>query len=136
MFRNYIDQWPQMPNNNQRMNGPRVGAPSSVAGDSVAATESDAISSVVDGRQGGVSLGGLSIHDVKPTSVNQSDRLKRYVELGNQPLRPGAPDASSMYGDSSINVRLPRRVGGHLIDDDDARSVSTAFASQIGGSYD
>lgn len=136
MFRNFGDAWPQLPNNNRRMNGSRVGATPSVAGESVAATESDITGSIIDGRPGGVSLAGLSIHDAKPTSMNQSDRLKRYVESGGQPVRPVPGDASSIYGDSSVNVRLPRRVGGHLIDDDDARSVSTAFASQIGGNYD
>ncbi|KAI5284526.1 hypothetical protein KEM54_001266 [Ascosphaera aggregata] len=136
MFRNFGDAWPQLPNNNRRMNMSRAGAAPSVAGESVAATESDVTGSIIDGRPGGVSLMGLSIHDAKPTSMNQSDRLKRYVESGGQPVRPVPGDANSIYGDSSINVRLPRRVGGHLIDDDDARSVSTAFASQIGGNYD
>ena len=98
------------------MNGaPKSRATESVAGESVAATESD-ITSTVDGK-GGVNLGGLSINDAKQTSLSQSDRLKRYVESGGQP--PG-----NTFGGSSISNRGPR--------EDDAQSVSTGFASQAG----
>lgn len=92
------------------MNGAKSRAGTeSVAGESVAATESDVNgpASTVDGK-GGVSLAGLSINDAKQASLSQSDRLKRYVESG-----------------------------GNLARDEDARSISTAFASQVGlGSYD
>jgi regulator of nonsense transcripts 1 len=68
--------------------------------------------------QGGVSLAGLSINDIgKQASLSQSDRLKRYVEGGIVP---------------SVGLR-----GTSRLDDDDVRSVSTAFASQVGlGGYD
>jgi regulator of nonsense transcripts 1 len=136
MFQSFTpDTWPSLQGGpSRRANGikPKA-APESVAGESTAATESDITSSIVgDGRgQGGVSLGSLSIRDGnKHTSYNQSDRLKRYVENGG---RPG--DASSVFGGSSASMRGGR--GGPTgMDDDDARSVSTAFASQVGGSYD
>jgi regulator of nonsense transcripts 1 len=113
MFQSFTpDSWPSMQNiNGRRPNGvkPRA-APSSVAGESTVATESDVTGSVAG--QGGVSLDQLSIHETnKQTSYNQADRLKRYVE--------GGP-----------NVGYPGRK------DEDARSVSTAFASQVGGGYD
>jgi regulator of nonsense transcripts 1 len=77
-----------------------------------------------------VSLSALSIKDVnKQPSYNQSDRLKRYVEGG---VRPG--DAASVFGGSSASMRAGRPHPG--TEDDDARSVSTAFASQVGGNYD
>ena len=71
--------------------------------------------------QGGVSLGGLGINDISKTaSFSQSDRLKRYVE-----------------GETSAGFRQgpPTTKGGK--EDDDVRSVSTSFASQIdAGGYD
>lgn len=134
MFQNFTDSWPAL-SNHRRPDARGKGAPS-VAGESVAATESDVTSSVVG--QGGVSLTGLSIHDVnKQTSMSQSDRLKRYVESSGRPENYGRhTDVGSAFGGSSASVRLPRGIPGHLADDDDARSVSTAFASQIGGNYD
>ena len=58
----------------------------SIAGESVAASELDVNgpASTVDGK-GGVSLAGLSMNDAKQASLNQSDRLKRYVESGGRP---------------------------------------------------
>ena len=120
----------------------RDGPPAlAVAGESVAATESDITTSIIDGKsvdQGGVSLAGLSINDMnKQPSLSQSDRLKRYVESGGrEPYRPGVPDNNSIFGGSSASIRVTRGVPGHMNDDDDARSVSTAFASQVGGNYD
>lgn len=141
MFQNFAESWPTLPGNGpggRRANGPgktRPGAPSSVAGESII-TESDVTSSLLDGKsggvgQGGVSLQGLSINDVnKHTSLSQSDRLKRYVESSGR-----ANDNGSIFGGSSASMRMPR--GGFANhDDDDARSISTAFASQIGGGYD
>jgi regulator of nonsense transcripts 1 len=54
--------------------------------------------------------------------------LKRYVESGGRPV-----DTSSIFGGSSASLRPPRQPGA---DDEDSRSVSTAFASQVGGTYD
>ena len=101
-----------------RLNGGKSRAGTeSVAGESIAATESDinGPASTIDGK-GGVSLAGLSINgakrtslsqsDRKLTSFSQSDRLKHYVESG------------ARHGE------------------DDSHSVST-FDSQVGlGSYD
>lgn len=125
MFSGFQDTWPTL--NGRRMNGAKSRAGTeSIAGDSVAASESDinGPASTVDGK-GGVSLAGLSINDAKQASLNQSDRLKRYVESG------GRAGDGSVFGGSSASSRIPRG------DDDDARSVSTAFASQVGlGNYD
>ncbi|KAJ5291677.1 hypothetical protein N7478_000928 [Penicillium angulare] len=141
MFQNFQDSWPSL-SGGRRVNGARAKGAPSVAGESVAATESDVTGSIVDGRsadQGGVSLTGLSINEMnKQPSLSQSDRLKRYVESGGrEPYRAGVPDSNSIFGGSSASIRVTRGVPGqHLQDDDDARSVSTAFASQIGGNYD
>ena len=98
----------------------KTGAPS-VAGESVAASEmTDTRSTITDGP-GGISLAGLSLNDYsKPTSLSQSDRLNRFVESTRR-----NENAPSGFGG-------PRGLRGGF-DDDDARSVSTAFASQIGG---
>lgn len=137
MFQNFGEMWPTLPGN-RRANGSRARGAPSVAGESVAATESDVTGSIVDGRsigQGGVSLSGLSIHDTnKQASFSQSDRLKRYVESSGQPYRGGHD--GSVFGGSSASVRIPRGGPAQLADDDDTRSISTAFASQIGGTYD
>lgn len=140
MFQNFADSWPTLPGA-RRANGNRGKRAPSVAGESVAPTESDITGSIVDGKsvdQGGVSLAGLSINDMnKQPSLSQSDRLKRYVESGGrEPYRPGIPDSNSIFGGSSASLRVTRGVPGHAQDDDDARSVSTAFASQVGGNYD
>ena len=127
MFGGFAETWPTLPQQGRGANGRgmRNGASSqSVAGESVAASElTEANASTVDGRgigQGGVSLGaglaGLSINDVQKTqSLSQSDRLKRFMEANDRPangFRSGAGD-------------------------DDSRSVSTSFASQIDvGGYD
>ncbi|KAL1297280.1 hypothetical protein AAFC00_004835 [Neodothiora populina] len=128
MFQNFTEAWPTLPGRNggHGVPGKRDNAAESVAGESVAASEITDITTTtaangVNGKhgapgQGGVSLAGLSINDLgKQASLSQSDRLKRYVEGG------GAPSTR----------------GGSRLDDDDARSISTAFASQVGlGAYD
>lgn len=140
MFQNFADSWPTLPGA-RRANGNRGKRVPSVAGESVAPTESDITASIVDGKtpdQGGVSLAGLSINDMnKQPSLSQSDRLKRYVESGGREFyRSGVPDNGSIFGGSSASLRVTRGAPGHVPDDDDARSVSTAFASQVGGNYD
>jgi regulator of nonsense transcripts 1 len=99
----------------------------------VAASElTDTTSSVIDGKsigQGGVSLGtGLSDAH-KQTSLSQSDRLKRYVESGGRIVDYKTGDAGSVFGGGSL-------LSGRRTLDDDEKSVSTAFASQVGGAYD
>ncbi|KAL4977385.1 P-loop containing nucleoside triphosphate hydrolase protein [Aspergillus desertorum] len=140
MFQQFADSWPSL-SGARRTNGNRGKGAPSIAGDSVAATESDITGSIIDGKgpeQGGVSLAGLSINDMtKQPSLSQSDRLKRYVESGaRDPYKPGVPDNGSIFGGSSASIRVTRGIPGHINDDDDARSVSTAFASQVGGNYD
>jgi len=122
MFQGFTpDHWPAVQGGaGRRTNGNRARAmPESIAGESTVATESDITGSGV----GGVPLDQLSINDVsRQTTYNQSDRLKRYVE--------GGPP--SVFGGSSASMR-PAKGLGH---EDDAQSVSTAFASQVGGGYD
>lgn len=123
MFSNFQPDmsWPGLPGRNGPIGNHRGKDTESVAGESIAGTEvTDAtgITNGVGGKggvgQGGVSLGGLSMQDIgKQASMSQSDRLKRYVE--------GAPAPS----------------GNRSGLDDDVRSISTAFASQVGlGGYD
>jgi regulator of nonsense transcripts 1 len=64
----------------------------------------------------------------KQTSLSQSDRLKRYVESGGRIVDYKTGDAGSVFGSSSL-------LSGRRLDDDE-KSVSTAFASQVGGGYD
>ncbi|KAL6708652.1 ATP-dependent RNA helicase [Coniothyrium glycines] len=115
MFSNFQESWP-LPGRPGAGKG-RGGAPQSVAGESVAASE------LTDSRSdapGGISLSGLSLNEYnKPTSLSQSDRLNRFVESTRQ-----VPNIGTGFGASR---------GLRGFDDDDARSVSTAFASQIGG---
>jgi regulator of nonsense transcripts 1 len=129
MFSGFDQAWPTLPGG--RGGGPAgragkangVTGAGSVAGESVAASELTE-SVVGDGLgktpgQGGVSLAGLSLNDInKPASLSQSDRLKRYVEGNGQPVGHG---------------RMAPGLRSATADDDDARSVSTAFASQVGG---
>jgi regulator of nonsense transcripts 1 len=81
----------------------------------------DTTTSVIGGKgisQGGVSL-GAGLHDavtgMRPVSYTQSDRLKQYVES---------------------NGRIATGNGFGRRYDDDEKSISTAFHSQIGGGYD
>jgi regulator of nonsense transcripts 1 len=126
MFSNFQESWPLPGRNGQGMKGKGGGAPGSVAGESVAASElTDTRSSIADGP-GGIRLDGLSLNDYKPTSMSQSDRLNRFVESTRR-----NEGASGFGGNRGLRNGLPG------FDDDDARSVSTAFASQIGGgNYD
>ncbi len=120
MFQSFTpDTWPTVGLNGQRPNGTKSrGVPGSVGGESTVATESDITGSGI----GGVSLDQLSIQDNhKQTSYNQSDRLKRYVENS----APGG------FRNSPV-----ARPGKATTEDEDARSISTAFASQVGGGFD
>lgn len=122
MFSSFQESWPLpgLPTSGGKV---KNGAPASIAGESVAASE------VTDSRSdapGGISLSGLSLNDYnKPTSLNQSDRLNRFVESTRQ-----GPNMTVGFGGAG---RGARAVGINGFDNDDARSVSTAFASQIGG---
>ncbi|KAF4837191.1 Regulator of nonsense transcripts 1-like protein [Colletotrichum tropicale] len=119
------EQWPGLPGVPAagRSGNKRGGrATESIAGESVANSEyTDASASVIGAKgvgQGGVSLGaGLqdAIHGMRPASYSHSDRLKQYVESG------GRMGTGNGYA---------RRY------DDDEKSVSTAFHSQIGGGFD
>ncbi|GAB7340471.1 hypothetical protein MBLNU457_6897t1 [Dothideomycetes sp. NU457] len=123
MFSNFQPDmtWPGLPGRNGPIGNHRGKDTESVAGESIAGTEVTDATGITNGNggkggvgQGGVSLGGLSMQDIgKQASMSQSDRLKRYVE--------GAPAPS----------------GNRSGLDDDVRSISTAFASQVGlGGYD
>jgi len=126
MFQGFSESWPTLPGGRGAGKGKLNGAASSVAGESVAASElTDLNGSVADSKQGGVSLTGLSLNDInKPASLSQSDRLKRYVESNGR-----ASDHPAAYGGIRSGLGRPNVA----LDDDDARSISTAFASQIGG---
>ena len=127
MFSNFNpEQWPGLPGVPAPGRGGKArgrGA-ESVAGESVANSEyTDTTNSVIGSKgvgQGGVSL-GAGLHDavsgMRALSYNQSDRLnlKQYVESN------GRMGGGSGYG---------RRY------DDDEKSISTAFHSQVGAGYD
>jgi regulator of nonsense transcripts 1 len=117
MFSNFQESWP-LPG---RPNGKgKPGAPQSVAGESIVASE---LTDTRSDAPGGISLSGLSLNDYnKPTSLSQSDRLNRFVESTRQ-----GPNVGTGFG---ANRGLRGGLSG--FEDDDARSVSTAFASQIG----
>ncbi|KPI36675.1 uncharacterized protein AB675_10103 [Cyphellophora attinorum] len=120
MFQNFTpDTWPGLGLHNQRANGNKGrGVPGSIAGESTVPTESDVTGSGI----GGVALDQLSIHDSqKGMSFSQSDRINRYVENS-------APGGGYRSGGVT-------RSGKPMLDED-ARSESTAFASQVGGGYD
>lgn len=125
MFQGFQESWPAL------QSGPRNGhlhdkshhVPESIAGESVAASEITDVTTNGSAKpgQGGVSLAGLSINDLnKQASLSQSDKLRRYVE------GQGVPQPPIGAGRGRLNI-----------EDEDARSVSTAFASQVGvGGYD
>lgn len=126
MFSNFNpDQWPGLPGvhpTGRSGTKSRGRATESIAGESVATSEiTEATNSVIGSKgvgQGGASLGanlGETLGAARPASYSQSDRLKQYVESG------GRMGQGNGYG---------RRY------DDDEKSVSTAFASQIGSGYD
>lgn len=125
IFSGFQDAWPSL-NGARRPNGTTSRATESVAGESVA-TESDITGASTVGGMGGVSLAGLSINDAKQTSLSQSDRLKRFMDAG------GRPNDGPVYRGNAPQNRVQRGVN----DEEDARSTSTAFASQVGlGNYD
>ncbi|RAL64048.1 hypothetical protein DID88_003236 [Monilinia fructigena] len=107
-----LDNWPGLDSRGPRANVQkgRGRGPESIAGESVAASEFTDVtgSSVTDGR--GIAQGG------------------RYVESGGRISDYKTGDAGSVFGTSSL-------LSGRRFDDDE-KSVSTAFASQIGGGYD
>ncbi|KAI1495028.1 P-loop containing nucleoside triphosphate hydrolase protein [Biscogniauxia mediterranea] len=120
------DQWPGLPGFNTTSSS-RIGGKSrgrgteSIAGESVATSEyTDGTASVIGAKgvgQGGASLGaGLDALRSRPTSYTHSDRLKQHV--ADHSGYPGYPNG------------FRRRY------DDDEKSVSTAFASQIGSGFD
>jgi regulator of nonsense transcripts 1 len=125
MFSSFTpEQWPGLPGVSAPGRGHRGrgrGA-ESVTGESVANSElTDTTTSVIGLKgvgQGGVSL-GAGLHDavtgMRPVSYTQSDRLKQYVES---------------------NGRMGTGNGFSRRYDDDEKSISTAFQSQIGGGYD
>jgi regulator of nonsense transcripts 1 len=131
MFSNFpADAWPGL-DSRGRANGQKGrGRPAeSIAGESVAASELTDTTSGQSMGQGGVSL-GAGLNDAhRQTSLSQSDRLKRYVESGGRIADYKTGDAGSVFGGSSL-------LSGRRALDDDEKSVSTAFASQVGGAYD
>ncbi|CAI4215352.1 unnamed protein product [Parascedosporium putredinis] len=128
IFSNFTpDQWPGLPGvpTASRSGGRKGGrATESIAGESVANSElTDATASVIGAKgvgQGGVSL-GAGLHEavrslpLGGTNSAQKDRFKRYVESD---------------GRMASGNRYARRI------DDDEKSVSTAFQSQVGGGFD
>ncbi|KAI1000706.1 Regulator of nonsense transcripts 1 [Podosphaera aphanis] len=134
IFSNFTPEaWPSL-DHQVRQNGQKIRAriPESVTGESIAVSElTDATGSIFDGKgmgHGGVSLNTPFNEVQKQTSLNQSDRLKRYVESGGRIADYKMGDTSSVFGSGSL-------LSGRRLDDDE-KSVSTAFASQVGGGYD
>lgn len=122
MFQGFQETWPTL-HGGQRNGapGPHKPAPESVAGESIAASEITDVTANGSAKpgQGGVSLAGLSINDLnKQASLSQSDKLRRYVEGQGTPQPP---------------IGAGRHANRSTLEDEDARSVSTAFASQVGG---
>ncbi|GAP91209.1 putative ATP-dependent helicase nam7 [Rosellinia necatrix] len=127
MFSNFNpEQWPGLPGFNPAANGRmsnkgRGRGTESIAGESVATSEyTDTTTSVIGGKgvgQGGASLGaGLDALRARPASYTHSDRLRQHVAENS-----GYPGYTNGFR---------RRV------DDDEKSVSTAFASQLGSGFD
>ena len=122
MFQGFQESWPTLPADQRRHmgHGNHMRAPTeSVAGESVAASEITDVTTngSLKPGQGGVSLAGLSINDLnKQASLSQSDKLRRYVEGQGPPQPP-------------IGAGRNRAA----LEDDAQSSVSTAFASQVGG---
>ncbi|QIW96006.1 hypothetical protein AMS68_001524 [Peltaster fructicola] len=157
MFQGFQDTWPQLQNGLQgtshgpvgtgyaRGNGDQQRGPESIAGESVAASEvTDLTNGSVRNGQGGVSLRGLSISDLnRQASLSQSDKLRRYVEgQGGMNATFGLPPSglgaipNGMHGAMQPPIGSGRVAAVHkssLEQEEDARSVSTAFASQVGG---
>jgi regulator of nonsense transcripts 1 len=140
MFQNFQDTWPTLPPN-ARGAGNNIagaqrgvgGATQSIAGESIAASEiTDTTRNGGAPGQGGVSLAGLSINDLnKQASLSQSDKLRRYVEQQSAPQPPIGAGRGGTVGQNQNQTR--GLLGGGGVDDEDARSISTSFASQVGG---
>ena len=139
MFQGFQETWPTLPAAQQQRDGPvpaprqhHAAPPESVAGESVAGTETtDLTSTNGDKReQGGVSLAGLSINDLnKQASLSQSDKLRRYVE--GQQQQQTQTQLGPIGG--PVGGGPGRQVNRSTLEDEDARSISTSFASQVGG---
>ena len=151
MFQGFQETWPQLPpgavggrNGNvgagrQHPGAVGAAAPESVAGESVADSQITDLtkngSGVGEPGQGGVSLTGLSINDLnKQASLSHSDKLRRYVE-GQQDFQ--GPNKQAPIGSGRMAAGAGRREVD--VDNEDAKSISTSFASQVGegrGGYD
>ena len=160
MFQSFQDTWPTLPPGSRNGAGtsrphsqhqhlqhqqqgglssvPLPGAPESVAGESVA--DSQITDTTASKGQGGVSLaggfGGLSINDLnKQASLSQSDKLRRFVE--GQQQHPLQQPFQSYQGPPHAQAPVQAPIGTGRVtrgaQDDDARSISTSFASQVGG---
>ena len=128
-----MDSWPNISGGRNGVGAKSKGhggGAESIAGESVGVSElmDGPGGSLLDGK--GTGQGGVSLNDVgKQTSLNQSDRLKRYVESGGH--------AGDYKSGNESGGRGGRGGANATFDDDDVRSVSTAFASQVGlGNYD
>ena len=129
-FGNFANLWPTLPNASHGRGGPAGNMQNGMKGPgSVAGSELTDVTSTDGGKsygQGGVSLGGnLNLQEVHKTpSLNQADRLKRYVEGDTN--RP----ASGGYRGGPVARPGQGR-------DDDVSSITTGFSSQIDvGGYD
>ena len=115
MFRGFnMDSWPTLPGRTGTDNG-------GVMLPSVASVSTD------------MATGSVTQTDLgKHTSLSQSDRLKRYVESGRE-LTGGYKTGAegSVFGGSSVMGGVGLGLGRRDLDDD-VRSISTAFASQVG----
>ena len=123
VFQNFHEAWP-LPSRASGHKARANGVAGSVAGDSVAASDTtDSRSSI---EPGGIRLDNLSMVDYTPTSPKPSNHLNRFVESSRHTNQAGSMAAAA---------------GGHGrrgpgVEDDDARSLSTVFASQIDGMAD
>ena len=109
MFQSFMEHnWPGLPGANMHRTRRNRG-PESIAGESEVTDTTSSIGS----RQGGVGLED-GLRNMRPTSYSQSDKMRHYFE----------------------NSRLPHGTGYQRKFDDDEKSISTAFASQVGGGYD
>ncbi|KAJ2901744.1 uncharacterized protein MKZ38_001416 [Zalerion maritima] len=131
MFQSFSpDNWPGLPGaNTGRSSGRRNRGPESVAGESVATTEITENS--VLGSRGGMNHGGGvglghgfqdAMGRMRPQSYSQSDRL-------------GQNDRVMDYVENTRRF-VPGNGFGNRRYDDDEKSISTAFASQVGGGYE
>ena len=161
MFQGFQETWPQLPAGHSPAPGLRqppmvpgagarphsrgqypvpvaAGPPESVAGESVADSQITDLTTGKNGPgQGGVSLTGLSINDLnKQASLSQSDKLRRYVEGQGTPQPPIGSGRIAAGGGGGMAGGMAGGIGSGnrgVAEDEDARSVSTSFASQVGG---